>query len=99
MTINANWKFRLDSLEEFDSLCQELNCPVDASEDTSILAEPVKAGNLTIPNSLAVHPMEGADGDSEGDSLGDSEGLSDAEGDKLGDSEGDSLGEGLIAAT
>ena len=66
MTINANWKFRLDSLEEFDSLCQELNCPVDSIEDTSILAEPVKAGNLAIPNSLAVHPMEGADGDSEG---------------------------------
>ncbi|MCD4830949.1 MAG: hypothetical protein K8R02_03960 [Anaerohalosphaeraceae bacterium] len=61
-----NWKIRLGNIEEFKDLCGELHCSIDAIEDVSILAEPVKIGNLTVPNSLAVHPMEGADGDSEG---------------------------------
>ncbi len=39
---------------------------VDVVEDVSILAEPVQAGGLIIPNSLAVHPMEGCDGHSDG---------------------------------
>jgi 2,4-dienoyl-CoA reductase-like NADH-dependent reductase (Old Yellow Enzyme family) len=43
-----------------------LNVPVDAIEDVSVLTEPVQAGGLLIPNSLAVHPMEGCDGDSAG---------------------------------
>ena len=45
---------------------QRLGLDVDAAEDVSILAQPVKAGGLVIPNSLAVHPMEGCDGDSQG---------------------------------
>jgi 2,4-dienoyl-CoA reductase (NADPH2) len=60
------WKFSLGSIEDFKSLCKELNAPVDIIEDTSILAESVKVGNWIIPNSLAIHPMEGCDGDSEG---------------------------------
>jgi NADPH-dependent glutamate synthase beta subunit-like oxidoreductase/2,4-dienoyl-CoA reductase-like NADH-dependent reductase (Old Yellow Enzyme family) len=39
---------------------------VDATEDVSILAQPVDFGGLTIPNSLAVHAMEGCDGDAHG---------------------------------
>lgn len=39
---------------------------VAAIEDVSILARPVPFGPLTIPNSLAVHPMEGCDGDAQG---------------------------------
>ena len=39
---------------------------VDAIEDVSILARPVEFAGLTIPNSLAVHPMEGCDGDALG---------------------------------
>ena len=39
---------------------------VDAVEDVSILAKPVEFGGLVIPNSLAVHPMEGCDGDAQG---------------------------------
>jgi 2,4-dienoyl-CoA reductase (NADPH2) len=47
-------------------LARELNLSIDANDDVSILAEPVQAGSLFIPNSLAVHPMEGCDGDSQG---------------------------------
>ena len=46
-----------------------LNVTIDAIEDVSILARPVHLSppcGITIPNSLAVHPMEGCDGDSQG---------------------------------
>jgi NADPH-dependent glutamate synthase beta subunit-like oxidoreductase/2,4-dienoyl-CoA reductase-like NADH-dependent reductase (Old Yellow Enzyme family) len=43
-----------------------LGVAVDAVEDVSILAKPVEFGGLVIPNSLAVHPMEGCDGDAQG---------------------------------
>lgn len=61
-----NWKFSLADISEFKSLCGTLGCKIDAADDVSILAEPVQAGRLSIPNSLAVHPMEGADGDALG---------------------------------
>ncbi|UCC98263.1 MAG: FAD-dependent oxidoreductase [Phycisphaerales bacterium] len=60
------WKFRLRGIEDLRQLCDQLEVSVEATEDVSILAEPVRAGPLIIPNSLAVHPMEGCDGDSQG---------------------------------
>jgi len=60
------WEFQLSSVEDLKGLSRRLGVDVDAVEDVSILAEPVRAGSLVIPNSLAVHPMEGCDGDSEG---------------------------------
>jgi len=60
------WEYRLGSLEDLRDLCAQLGVGIDAAEDVSILAEPVEVGRLRIPNSLAVHPMEGCDGDSQG---------------------------------
>ncbi len=60
------WKYKLTDLQSLDEVCSQLGIKVNAIEDVSILAEPVRAGSLLIPNSLAVHPMEGADGDSFG---------------------------------
>jgi len=60
------WKFRLHGIDDLKRLCKELNVSVEATEDVSILAESVSAGQLVVPNSLAVHPMEGCDGDSQG---------------------------------
>ncbi|MHC4495368.1 MAG: oxidoreductase [Planctomycetota bacterium] len=60
------WEFRLRTIEDLKRLSAQLNVAVGAMEDVSILAEPVQAGGLVIPNSLAVHPMEGCDGDSQG---------------------------------
>jgi len=60
------WKYRLSGIEEFKSICKEQNVHIDISDDVSCLAEPVGAGGLAIPNCLAVHPMEGADGDALG---------------------------------
>jgi 2,4-dienoyl-CoA reductase (NADPH2) len=60
------WEFRLRDTEDLKQLSKKLGVNVEAIEDVSILSEPVKVGELVIPNSLAVHPMEGCDGDSQG---------------------------------
>ncbi|HUU19339.1 MAG TPA: FAD-dependent oxidoreductase [Sedimentisphaerales bacterium] len=60
------WEFQLSSIEDLEQLGSRLGVRIEAAEDVSILAEPVRAGKLLIPNSLAVHPMEGCDGDSQG---------------------------------
>ena len=60
------WEFQLSRIEDLRRLSGRLNVLVEAMEDISILAEPVQAGELVMPNSLAVHPMEGCDGDSQG---------------------------------
>ena len=60
------WEFRLSTIEELKQLAAQLNVPINAIADASNLAEPVQVGGLVIPNSLAIHPMESADGDSQG---------------------------------
>jgi len=60
------WEFRLRDTEDLKQLSKRLGVNVQAIEDVSILSEPVQVGELVIPNSLAVHPMEGCDGDSQG---------------------------------
>ncbi|MBN2377820.1 MAG: hypothetical protein JXD22_15590 [Sedimentisphaerales bacterium] len=63
---NKPWKFSLGSISDFNAMCAEIGCEIDAVEDTSSLAEPVMVNDLVIPNSLVVHPMEGCDGDRQG---------------------------------
>jgi len=60
------WEFQLSGIEDLKRLASRLGVRLDAIEDVSILTEPVQVGGLVIPNSLAVHPMEGCDGDSAG---------------------------------
>ena len=60
------WEFRLRNIEDLKRLSNHLGVNVQAIEDVSILTESVQVGELVIPNSLAVHPMEGCDGDSQG---------------------------------
>jgi 2,4-dienoyl-CoA reductase (NADPH2) len=60
------WEFKLGGIEDLKRLSTQLNIPIDAIEDVSILAEPIQVGRLFVPNSLVIHPMEGADGDSQG---------------------------------
>ncbi len=60
------WEFQLGNTEQLKQLSKRLDVQIEAIDDVSILAKPVQAGGLLIPNSLAVHPMEGCDGDSQG---------------------------------
>ncbi|MFI4912082.1 MAG: FAD-dependent oxidoreductase [Sedimentisphaeraceae bacterium JB056] len=59
-------KNSLKSISDFQNSCKEASVNIDISEDVSVLGEPVKIGNVTAPNSMAIHPMEGADGTNEG---------------------------------
>ena len=61
-----SWKYRLSGIDEFKSLCNDVGVNIDISDDVSCLAKTVHAGHLVMPNALAVHPMEGADGDNDG---------------------------------
>lgn len=60
------WEFKLSSIEDLKQLSEQLGLQIDAIDNTGILARPVQAGSLLIPNSLAIHPMEGCDGDYQG---------------------------------
>ena len=59
-------RFHYHSLEEILADVKRLGLPLKATRDISVLLKPVKVGNLTAPNALAVHPMEGCDGTREG---------------------------------
>ncbi|MHC4645512.1 MAG: oxidoreductase [Planctomycetota bacterium] len=65
-TKQGKWGFGLKSIEDLRRLAGGLGVQMEAIEDVSILAEPVEAGGLIMANSLAIHPMEAADGDCEG---------------------------------
>ncbi|NLE39486.1 MAG: FAD-dependent oxidoreductase [Pirellulaceae bacterium] len=60
------WRYQRATPEDLTRMAAELGLSLPVSEDTSILASPVAVGPLTAPNSLAVQPMEGCDGDAEG---------------------------------
>ena len=60
------FEFYLEKIEDLHKLAASLSLDVPMQEDVSILGEILKIGSLTASNRLAVNPMEGADGDSEG---------------------------------
>jgi len=60
------WDFDLSSIEQLHNLANALSVRIETSKDVSVLAQPVRIGELTAPNSLATQAMEGCDGDSEG---------------------------------
>jgi len=61
-------KFNYATMEEIKSKIDELGlCNLPLSEDVSCLAESVKIGNTTVPNRIAIQPMEGCDGTATGE--------------------------------
>ena len=60
------WEFQLGTIDDLRQLSRRLKVPIDAAEDVSVLAQPVELDGISISNSLAVHPMEGCDGDAQG---------------------------------
>jgi 2,4-dienoyl-CoA reductase (NADPH2) len=63
---SAMFNFNLVTIEDLQKLSASLSINIPMQEDVSILGAAVKIGPLTAPNRLAVNPMEGADGDSQG---------------------------------
>ncbi|MBF0199009.1 MAG: flavin oxidoreductase/NADH oxidase [Planctomycetes bacterium] len=60
------WQCKFKTLDDLESIGKEHGAVLEASADTSCLKSPVSLGQLQIPNSLAVHPMEGCDGKRDG---------------------------------
>ncbi len=51
---------------ELKDQCEQLGITIETSDDVSVLAQVVTFNSRSIPNSLAIHPMEGCDGDKRG---------------------------------
>ncbi|NIA07306.1 MAG: FAD-dependent oxidoreductase [Actinobacteria bacterium] len=60
------WQFSLRNIGDLKGLAERLGVCIPISEDVSVLSQPVEVGTLIAPNSLAIHPMEGCDGDAQG---------------------------------
>jgi NADPH-dependent glutamate synthase beta subunit-like oxidoreductase/2,4-dienoyl-CoA reductase-like NADH-dependent reductase (Old Yellow Enzyme family) len=59
-------RFSYRSLDELKRAISRRGHDLPTSDDFSVLGEPVRWGRLTIPNRLAVQPMEGCDATTEG---------------------------------
>ncbi|MBC7237721.1 MAG: NADH:flavin oxidoreductase [Chloroflexi bacterium] len=62
----AHERFHFHSLEELLVKAGELGVEIPAQEDVSVLAQAIYIGKHRAPNRLAIHPMEGCDGTSDG---------------------------------
>ncbi len=59
-------EFNYASLEDLMQEARALGLELDFSDNLDLFGRKVKINGLTIPNSLAFHPMEGCDGKSDG---------------------------------
>ena len=59
-------KFAYHSLEDVKKKIKELNVDLPISENVDLLKEEVKIGSYSVPNRLAIQPMEGCDGLTDG---------------------------------
>ncbi len=59
-------RFHYHTLAQILEDAERLGTGLKAQEDISPLLKPVSVGNLTAPNAMAIHPMEGCDGTREG---------------------------------
>lgn len=64
--MSAHETFYFHGIDEVRQRIGELGLDLELSEDLSPLAQPLKAGDFTIPNRMVVLPMEGCDGTSDG---------------------------------
>ncbi|MGC9360230.1 MAG: NADH:flavin oxidoreductase [Anaerolineae bacterium] len=62
----AHQRFRFRSLDKLDETCERLGVSLPLASDLAPLARSVRIGRGEAPNSMAVHPMEGCDGTSDG---------------------------------
>ncbi len=63
---SAHAPFRFATIDELARTIELLGLDIPIEQDTSFLTCPVSIAGRTIPNSMAVHPMEGCDGADDG---------------------------------
>ena len=64
--MGAHERFRFKTLDQIRARVSELDLDLVFDEDLAPLAQPIGIGDLSIPNRLIVHPMEGCDGERDG---------------------------------
>lgn len=64
--ITAHEPFKFHSLEELQEKVRALKLDIRFDSNLQVLEKSLNLGNLMIPNRLAIHPMEGCDGKSDG---------------------------------
>ena len=64
--MSAHEKFHYKSLDEVRQRAEELGEWLPLEEDVSLLTSPMRLGNWTLPNRIALQPMEGTDGTADG---------------------------------
>lgn len=63
----SDYKFNYATIDELKGKIDELNLKnLPLSDDVSCLGDSVKVGNITVPNRIAIQPMEGCDGTADG---------------------------------
>ncbi len=62
----AHEKFHYKTWAEVQATASALGCALPVAEDTSILGQPLAAGNVQFANRLGIAPMEGADSTPDG---------------------------------
>lgn len=58
--------FKYKSADELTAAASELGQPIECVEDLSVLAQPTSVAGRTVGNRIAIHPMEGCDGELDG---------------------------------
>jgi len=59
-------KFSCCSLDDLQAEGRQMGLDLPFSQNVGILKKPVDIGRLKAPNSIAIHPMEGSDGEKDG---------------------------------
>ena len=59
-------RFHYKSLDELKEDMTKMGLDIPVSSDVAVLFRPINIGNKTVPNRLAINPMEGCDGTPEG---------------------------------
>ena len=59
--------FKIKTLDDLEKEAKSMNLEIPCSADIKVLTGEVNIGNKKIPNSMAIHPMEGCDGTSNGE--------------------------------
>lgn len=59
-------QFHYDTLKEIIRDAENYGLTLKFSNDFKLFSKPLKVNAITIPNSLAIHPMEGCDGTADG---------------------------------
>ena len=64
--MSSHERFHFQQLEQIQAKITELGVDIPLTEHFAVLGTPVQFGALTVPNRMAVQPMEGCDCDHEG---------------------------------